>query len=167
MPASVEDLIVLRDDPPNKPWDRIDRAAWLIAGLIGAFVIATADRDPISAVLWLIGSVIRGWQTIPRIVASARTWGETRHFLVIVALGWALIPGPLFGSIAGVLAPLIWDLPITSFQGGLIGIFACPIVDATEGLVLVSLFFGGLRLYFAFAGLSWKEMGLERDSIGS
>jgi hypothetical protein len=87
MPASDEDFVVLRDDPPEDSWDGIDRAAWLIAGLIGAFVITTADRDPISAVLWLIGSVIRGWHTIPRLIASARNWGERRHFLVGVALG--------------------------------------------------------------------------------
>ncbi len=162
MPEPDENDIVLSDDTAENSWDGSDRTAWLISGLIGAFIIARSDRDLLSAVLWLLGSVIRGWQTLPRLINATRQWAMKCHFLVGVAIGWALIPGPLVGSLAGLLAPLIYDLPLTSFQCGLIGLFVGPIVAAVEGVVVAILFFGCFRIYLAIAGIPWEDVRSER-----
>lgn len=78
--------------------------------------------------------------------AAGRLSDRRRSFLLEVALGWALIPGPLAGSLFGTLSPIIFDLPVSSFAGGLLGLLIGPVVAAIEGIILVSAFSLVLRI---------------------
>ena len=69
-----------------------------------------------------------------------------RSYLLDVAPGWALIPGPLVGSIIGTLSPLIFGLPISSFAGGLLGLLVGPVVAALQGQILVSILALAMRM---------------------
>jgi hypothetical protein len=86
-------------------------------------------------------SVVRAYHGMPVVFRAAGRLSERmRTLLFDVALGWALIPGPLVGSIFGTLSPVIFGLPISSFTGGLLGLVIGPVAAAVEGVLLVSLF---------------------------
>ena len=78
--------------------------------------------------------------------AAGRLSDRRQTFLLDVALGWALIPGPLVGSLFGVLSPIIFDLPVSSLTGGLLGLLVGPVVAAIEGILLASAFAFVLRI---------------------
>jgi hypothetical protein len=123
----------------TRDWNARDHWAWITTGALCAVIITIVDESMVSAVAWLIASVARSYHGMPAIFRLARRLSESRRsFLLYVALGWALIPGPLVGSLFGTLCPVILDLPISSFAGGLLGLIVGPVLAALEGVILVT-----------------------------
>ncbi len=138
MNSSEIDKPVAADDTE---WNDGDRLAWIIVGVICAVIIAIVDGSPISAAIWLVMSLFRAYHGMPKARQMARRLSEKkRSFLLDVILGWALIPGPIVGSLFGTLSPILFDLPISSFSGGLLGLLAGPIFAALEGVIIASAF---------------------------
>jgi hypothetical protein len=126
--------------PNQEPLDKYDSWVWAVWGVVGAWIIGVADESMITALLWSTGSIVFGDRLLPGLMSRAERLSERyRWDLLDVVFGWGLVPGPLVGSAFGVLAPLLWELPITSFQGGLIGLVLGPILAAVEGLVFFSM----------------------------
>jgi hypothetical protein len=130
--------------------DRFDSIAWAVWGVVCAWIIGAADDSVASALLWSTGSIVIGDRVLPVLSRRAEVMSERyRWDLLDVVFGWGLGPGPLVGGFFGALVPLIWELPITTFQGGLIGLVLGPIVAAVEGLVVFSMV---LIIWWAITG---------------
>jgi hypothetical protein len=131
----------------TREWDAVDRWSWIAVGVLCALIIWIVDDSPISALAWLAMSLLRTYHQMPAIFMTVgRLSGRRQSFLLDVALGWALIPGPLVGSLFGTLSPIIFGLPVSSFAGGLLGLLIGPVVAAVEGILLVVAFNLVLRI---------------------
>ncbi|HEY7313933.1 MAG TPA: hypothetical protein VH643_31575 [Gemmataceae bacterium] len=120
--------------------DKTLSTPWAVCGVVCAWIIGATDDSVATALLWSMGSIVFGDRILPALMSRAHRVSEHSHWdLRDVVFGWGLVPGPLVGSCFGVVAPLLWELPITSFQGGLIGLILGPIFSAVEGLVIFSM----------------------------
>jgi hypothetical protein len=129
-------------------WYSSDRRAWIANGVACSAIIALTDASLLYASVWLVGTFSRAYFGMPALVRVAKNLSDSRgSFYLDVALGWSLYPGPLVGSFFGVLAPVIWNLPISSFQGGLVGLVVGPLVAAVEGLILATFVLGVIWLF--------------------
>jgi hypothetical protein len=76
-----------------------------------------------SWIVWLGIALVFCHYALPWLAGTAKifsTGGDYRTVNRII--GWGLLLGPIVGSLCGVVVPSIWELPITPFQGGVIGL---------------------------------------------
>jgi hypothetical protein len=141
----------LSDDlaqPAQSDWDASDRRAWIANGVVCSVIIGLADGSLLSAAAWFTGTLVRAYHGMPSIARAARRWSDSRKsFYLDVALGWSLYPGPLVGSFFGAMAPVIWNLPISSLQSAVLGLVLGPVIAAAEGVALASLVLGVVWIY--------------------
>jgi hypothetical protein len=119
---------------------------WSCCAAASALGIALIDGSLIEAVLWLGMSKALAWLCLPPIVRLAeRGSGDPKRFWLDVALGWALVPGPVVGCLFGLVSAPLWGWP-SAFLGCLVWFLLGPLVAAVEGLVI-----GGLLVGVVFA----------------
>ena len=145
--GSLEEPLDSTDDEPpgdqSSDWDATDRRDWIVNGLICSVIIAVADGSLVSAAIWVGATLTRAYYGMPAIVRKARKLFDShKKFYLGVLLGWALYPGPLVGSFGGAILPFIWNLPISSFQGALLGLIVGPITAAVVGIVFATIVLG-------------------------
>ena len=135
-------------DLKQSDWDVSDRRAWVANGVACTTIIALTDASLVNAAVWLAGTLMRAYHGMPLIARTARRVSDAqKSFYLDVAIGWSLYPGPLVGSFFGVLAPTIWNLPVSSFQGGLIGLIVGPLIAVVLGLLLATLVLGAYTIF--------------------
>jgi hypothetical protein len=103
--------------------------------------VALFDRSLLSGLAWLAISVPFGRYVLPKLMQWAhRLYAVHPNLWLSLVFDWGMFPGPPVGPLFGALSPVIFDLPVTSLQGAILGLVVGPIVSAAEGFA-VTLFF--------------------------
>jgi hypothetical protein len=119
---------------------RVDAAVWMINGILIGLLIAAVDRSLLGTVGWAAFCGWFGRTALPKLENSTKRLFDRRpNFWCEAACGWALVPGPLVGSAFGALLTFAWQLPLTIWQGALLGLIVGPVLAVLEGLVVVTL----------------------------
>jgi len=140
-------IVVSLMEPASPCWDAEDRRDLIAHGLIIAFVIAIADGSWIGAGIWLVGTITLAWFGMPAIEPFVgRLMERQNSFVLSTALAWAWYVGLVGGGYAGVFSPTFINLPVSSLEGGLIGLVIGPILAAILGAITAGLFSMGYRL---------------------
>jgi hypothetical protein len=138
----MEPLDTSADDPAaerSSDMTSRGRRLWIANGVVCSFLIGALDGSVASAAVWLTAVLARAYFGLPALERAAQGLSGVRKVYAEVALGWALVPGPIVGSFFGAVLPILWNLPVSSLQGALIGLLVGPVFAAIEGVVVVTL----------------------------
>jgi len=135
---SVLERLELAEQGQQEEFDRFERVTWLVLPSVSSLVVLAAEQSVVLAVLWLTLTMTFGQVALPVLFRRARSVSQQSNcFFRDVIFGWALVPGPTVGILAGVILPFVYDWPVGSFFGGLVGLALRPVFAAIEGVTLV------------------------------
>jgi len=87
-----------------------------------------------SWVVWLGIALVFGHYVLPLLAGTARNFWDAEDYRTLnQTTGWGILLGPMVGSLCGVVVPL----PITPFQGGIIGLATGSVLFSTICITLI------------------------------
>lgn len=129
----------LQAQPAATPFGVFERVVWAGIAVGSTLVVLLHDGPMTTTIAWLLGILFFGQFALPAAFRFAHKFVSRNDNLYLgVICGWGLVPGPFVGVLAGVLIPFVYNLELSSFAGGLIGIIFGPCVAIIEGLLIVA-----------------------------